>query len=211
VVVTVADDDLGVGSDTLTVTVLGAQDLKQGTIELLTPYEDESKRIKKAIKEIEESLEADLWLDEVHLDAKHGHRVFSEERHAVKELVHLLKGNHGKGDDVSEEALAAAQAAIENLVNADRVLALSLLNETTGAVALNPKQQGKVDNEMAKAWEEFAKGDAERDEGKSDKAIQHYRKAWEHAGHAAKEAAKAPHGNGDEDDDDDKGKGKDRK
>ena len=34
------------------------------------------------------------------------------------------------------------------------------------------------------------KGDEERAKGKFDKAINHYEKAWMHAGNAAKQAAK---------------------
>jgi len=52
----------------------------------------EPKRIAKAIKEIDQSLDSKYWIDATHLYCKHGHRVFSEERHAVKELMHLLKG-----------------------------------------------------------------------------------------------------------------------
>ena len=128
------------------------------------------------------------WIDDLHLDSKHGHRVFSEERHAVKELMHLLKG--GKKNQVSDEALAAARMGIDDLVQADRILSLTLLSETEDLAAVDPSRQEKVDKELAKAQEEFDKGDAKRDAGKPDKAIQHYGKAWERTQHAVKEAAK---------------------
>jgi hypothetical protein len=171
-----------------------ARDLKEGVRNNLLAYKGESKRFKKAIKEIEQSLTPKYWIDDLYLDSKHGHRVFSEGRHAVKELMHLLKG--GKKDHVSDEALAAARMGIDDLVQADRILSLTLLSETEDLAAVDPSRQEKVDKAIAKAQEEFDKGDARRDAGKPDKAIQHYRKAWERTQHAVKEAAK------------DKGKGK---
>ena len=294
VTVTVTDDDVGVGTDSLTVKVLGPIDLKTRTVEGLSEYSDESKRIEKAIKEINNSLDPELWDGTIRVDSKDGHKVFSRERHAVKELMHLLKGipddakcdgierielrytgagpvdidvflkkellasftgvsndelieilatletggklhseirlvvdgvevekihtscskpieigdvhgeftiedldktwgeSKGKGKDslVSDEALAQAETAIPVLVIADRLLAQTLLNDLAGLTAIDPDNQEKVDQELQKALDELAKGDADRDAGKPDKAIQHYRKAWEHAGHAAKEAAK---------------------
>lgn len=73
---------------------------------------------------------------------------------------------------------------------ADRILAATLLDEASSAAVVDPERQEKVDKELAKAQEELDKGDAERGGGKFGKAIDHYEKAWEHAGHAGKEAAK---------------------
>jgi len=287
-----ATDDCGNSSqDSTTVTIQGPQEIKANANTCLSNYIDESKRFGKAIKEIAQSLNPKYWLDVSHLDCKHGHRVFSEERHAVKELMHLLKGtpadgkcdgialieleylgagtvdvevylkkdllgtftvsegetfvveateatkgelhseitlivngeeaakihtscskeieigdvqgdfeitdleklykeSKGKKDQVSAEALACAQESIEKLVRADRILAETLLIEAEGTAVVNPKNQKKVDKELAKSNEELAKGDADRDAGKFDKAIQHYKKAWEHSCHAIKEATK---------------------
>ena len=46
-------------------------------------------------------------------------------------------------------------------------------------VVADPDRQDKVDKEMAKTYKELAKGNADRDAGKFDKAINHYTKAWE--------------------------------
>ena len=73
--VTVTDDDLDEGIGALTITVLGLRDLKLGVIADLLPFEGESKRIKKAINEIEKSLDPELWVDEIHMDPKHGNKV----------------------------------------------------------------------------------------------------------------------------------------
>jgi hypothetical protein len=109
----------------------------------------------------------------------------------IQLLEKLFKEDKGKKDEVSAEALACAESAIERLVRADRILAETLMIDAAGVTVVDPNNQDKVDRELAKASEELLKGDAERDAGKFDKAIQRYRKAWEHACHAIKEAAKA--------------------
>ncbi len=186
--VCVTDDDGGRGCDTLTVEVMvrPPQNLKRWAIDKLQPYSEESKRIEKAIREIEDSLDPELWLDEDHLEPQHGHKVFSNERHAVIELMHLLDGE-GDGEP-SEDALTAAQEVIEILVRADRTLAETMLEEVDGIIAVDPKRQDQVDAEVERAKAEFEVGDTEREVGNYEKAIQHYRKAWEHAW-AAKEMA----------------------
>ena len=121
--VCVTDNDGASTCDTLEVTVLGPIDLKEGTIEQLSMYTAESDRFEKAIKEIQQSLESDLWMDLIHLDDKEGHEVSSEERQAVKELMEALeKSDKDSGKDkhvLSDEARIAAQMAIETLVHDD--------------------------------------------------------------------------------------------
>jgi hypothetical protein len=133
----------------------------------------------------------------------------------ITDLVKLPKSkkdDHDDDDDhedrVSDEARLWAQKGIDDLVHADRVLSLTVLEETGGLIAVNPSRQHKVDAELAKAGDEFEKGDAGREAGKPDKAIQHYRKAWEHAQHAVKEAAN--HKDKDRHRDEDKHKNKDK-
>lgn len=176
---------------------IAARGLKESSLEILLPYEKESKRIKKAIKEIGKSLDDDLWIDGSHLDAKHGHKVFDRERHAVKELLHLLEqdGDQGKKsdqDEVSAAALASAESAVERLLAVDRLLAQTAIGSVGPAV--DAHRQDKVDKEIAKALEALDKGDEEAGFGKADKAINHYKNAWKHATHAAKEAAKDSQG-----------------
>ena len=79
--------------------------------------------------------------------------------------------------------------AIEQLVESDWVLAQTALNDVDGLTAANPRRQGQVDREIAKAATAIADGNAARAVGKFDKAIDHYKRAWKHAGLAAKHAA----------------------
>ena len=150
-------------------------------------------------------MDDDLWIDGSHLDAKHGHKVFDRERHAIKELLHLLEqdGDQGKKsdkDEVSAAALASAESAVERLLAADRLLAQTAIGSVGPAV--DAHRQDKVDKEIAKALEALDKGDEEAGFGKADKAINHYKNAWKHATHAAKEAAKEPKTGGDHGSDD---------
>jgi hypothetical protein len=94
------------------------------------------------------------------------------------------------GRQVSQEARETAQTAIDDLVTADRFLAQVVLDETVGLVAINLARQARVDEELKRAADELVKGDADRDGLKPDKAIQRYRKSWEHTVRAVMEAAK---------------------
>ena len=90
----------------------------------------------------------------------------------------------GKKDQISDEALACADLAIEKLVRVDRILAETFILDAEATEVLD--NQDKVDKEITKAYEELDKGDAEDDAGKFNKAIHHYKNAWEHARHAMK-------------------------
>ena len=68
-------------------------------LDALKPTGDKKldKRINKIIRHIEKSLEPKRWLDDTHLDPKHGKKVFYEEKKAVKYVKKLCKGEKCKG------------------------------------------------------------------------------------------------------------------
>ena len=77
-------------------TVIGAMDLKEQAVTELEAAKTGDKKIDKeidnAIEYIQKkSLEDELWVDELHLDEKHGKKVFDEEKKAVKHLTKLCK------------------------------------------------------------------------------------------------------------------------
>ena len=195
---TAADAAGNEGEDTFAVTVLAPRLTKLEVLASLQPFEAESKRIKKAIDAIEKSLEAKRWLDDTHLTKKHGHKVFNDEKKAVKELAKALDK-----DALSPAAAAAAAEAIDRLVQLDRVLAEIAIAQALAAPVLDPDNLDDVAEEIAKAQSELAKGDADLAAGKPDKAINHYKKAWEKAQKAICEAAEPPDDDDDDDDDDD--------
>jgi len=64
----------------------------------LTPQsEDMEKRIKKAKKHLEKSLDPRLWLGQTHLVPDRGKKVFYEEKKALKEIEKLCQGEKCKG------------------------------------------------------------------------------------------------------------------
>lgn len=149
----------------------------------------DQKDIDEAIKHIGKSLQDSLWLDASHLDPNHGHKVFDEDKKAVKQLMKITE-EKGKHEDTA--IVDEVKAAIEKLTKADEQLVIVTINDAKNAAVQYPKNEGKVDKEIAKAEEELAKAAEEISKGNPDKAIDHYKKAWEHAQHAIEHAQKLP-------------------
>jgi hypothetical protein len=123
----------------------------------------DGKKLDEAIKHLTKSLDDKLWVDETQLQAKHGEKVFNEEKDAVVKLLELLKDKKSTIPD------AKLQGFIDRLVGADKALAQA---------AVDAAPSGK---EKDKAMEELLKGDARALDGKFVDAIEHYRNAWKHA------------------------------
>ena len=134
------------------------------------------KRIEKALKHLEKSLDPKLWETDSTLTKK-GKKVFDEEKKAIKHLQKLIKDKK-VADDVKD----VCENVIDELLTADKLLAETALNEAKEYEG-NKK---KVDKEIEKSEKEFEKATKELEKGKPDKAIDHYKKAWEHAQHAMK-------------------------
>lgn len=128
-------------------------------------------KLDKVINHIEKSLNPDLWIVDEHLDSKHGHKVFNEEKKAVKKLMKLMDR-----EDTPQPVKDVYQSAIDNLIEADDILSHAVYDEAQ-VYADDPK----VDKELKKCEKEFEKVDEELAKGHYDKAIAHYKKAWKHA------------------------------
>ena len=174
---TVTDSYMGL--DALVLTSSGPKALKQNAIAELSAHAGESKHIDEAIKHLDKSLDEKLWVDGTQLVAKHGAKVFNEEKKTVKELMHLLKK-----DNTSEEVKGVCQSVIDKLIEADDLLAHAAYEEASLYTG-NPK----VDKELEKCDKEFEKVQKELDHTKKDgtpnpkydNAIKHYKNAWKHA------------------------------
>ena len=134
--------------------------------------------IEKALKHLGKSLNPDLWTDATHPEAKHGHKVFEEEKKAVKSLMKVVK----KGGACVEDA----EAAIGLMIDVDYMLADTALAEAEELCDDNNK---KCQKEIAKVIKEMGKSASEIGKDKADHAIDHYKHAWEHALKAMKKAA----------------------
>lgn len=117
------------------------------------------------------SLNPAYWESDSTLTKK-GKKVFDEEKKAVNDLEKVISG--------SGPAASAAQAATDAMIAADRVLAQEAINQAVAG--------GGDQKEIDKANEEMGKAQAELDKGKPDKAIDHFKKAWEHGLKALKKA-----------------------
>jgi len=137
------------------------QQVNLDLLALLPTGDDKTdKSINKAVDSINKSLNPTYWVDGNQLSSG-GKKVFDEEKKAVKQLM-KIKAGPAEVDD-----------AIATLVAIDGSLAQIALDEAIAGSG-DPSYISKAESEMAKADDEIAKG-------KFDKAIDHYKKAWENA------------------------------
>jgi tetratricopeptide (TPR) repeat protein len=123
------------------------------------------KKLDEAIYQLQKSLDPALWVDDSHLQPKHGSKVFDRERQGVKKLQDLI---NDKNNDIPEDTLLGF---IRCFTGVDRQLAETAIEEAPG-LGVKPKK-------IEKARQELAKGDAEAAKGHYDHAIDHYKHAWE--------------------------------
>jgi len=83
----------------------------------------------------------------------------------------------GMGDYIDEAVLAQLLSIADTFVAIDRELKDTAMSY---AADLGPGNE-KYDKHLEKAMKEAQKGDDKRDDGKLNKAIHHYEKAWKHA------------------------------
>ena len=133
------------------------------------------KKIDKAIKYLEKSLDDKFWTDNGELvDDKKSKKIFDKEKKSVKILMKIIKkGNSGIDSELTDIILL--------LVGIDRDLALNAINLVSDEV------QDKDKKQLVKAEKALEKGDKQTSKGKYDKAIDKYKKAWKHAQKAIKQ------------------------
>ncbi len=200
---TATDDSGNSTTGSMTVTVQGPTEIKENSKSCLSDHVDESERFGEAIKMINRSLNDKYWMDATHLYCKNGEQVFEHEADAVRQLMLLInKGGSNTivagarrfggfmlsgGEEISDEALACADLAVEKLVRVDRILAETFIFEAKNVPVLRKKE--RVAEEIADAHEDLDKGDDYRGAAKFDRAIHSYKKAWDHACDAVQHAA----------------------
>jgi hypothetical protein len=135
--------------------------------------------IEMAIADVEESLEEGYWVGRKRLDPQFGHKVFDAEKSAA---VKLLKAMDYRGfpGGLTDDLMAA----LDVLVDTDKLLALTAVGDAIAA--------GCDPDELEKAEEEMAEGEAQRDDGKHHLAIDHFKRAWEYGMMAMKKCGDGP-------------------
>ena len=192
----------------LTVLPRLAADLKREAIERVTALKTVAfargdKHLLHELEEVERHVSKSLghnWIDDTHLDPRQGARAFVEERKAVAHLVQVRQVGvvvtecHLKEKlwtPAERTSLNAECDAIANLlVKADEMLARFALSDALEMPVKNPKHEKHVQHEIETSQEELAKAYKEWDEHGYDHAIDHFKKAWEHAQHVIKDAGK---------------------
>jgi hypothetical protein len=126
-------------------------------------------RLDAAIGWLEQSLRDEYWSDENSLHPVQGEFVFNRDRKVVAvNLMAII--------DADDGLAAEAQLALNALLAADRYLAQTLLDEATAA--------GGDPVYLERAQGHLDEGDAFAQDGRADKAIASYGKAWEDARNA---------------------------
>jgi parallel beta-helix repeat protein len=141
------------------------------------------KEIDRAIDHIQKSLNQDpknpdeswkkypLWDDDTHLDPKQGHKVFNEIKKVVKELMQLIEN-----DESPQPVADTCQVVIDKLI-----VAVDIISRTAYEDAQDYSSNKKVDRELEKCEMELIKSEKNLTEHNFDKAVDHYKKTWEHA------------------------------
>lgn len=126
--------------------------------------------LKQAIRNIEKSLNAAYWIDDIHLDARDGDKVFEYEKLAANDLKSLARGGN-----LPPEIKDLASRVQGRLLEADRRLAATAIREA--------KEQGGRPEYLSKADEAYAKAQYELIQKAPDitQAFEQYKKAWEYA------------------------------
>ncbi|MFX0207360.1 MAG: PKD domain-containing protein [Candidatus Hodarchaeota archaeon] len=217
VTLTVTDDDGGIGSDTLTITVLGPRDLKEAALADLESIDVDCKYIEKKInciiKHLEFSLNEKYWDDKTHLNSRYGILVFWHEYCAVRSLERLIKMANNKipglerkikfwqakGHDTTclelelqylNAIIPICESAIVKLVEADEIITKVILSDAEKTPVKNPKFQKKVDRELVKADKYLMKAMEKAENGEYSKAIFYYTLSWKYSQRAIKWANK---------------------
>jgi PKD repeat protein len=221
ITLTVEDDDGGVGTASVALTVWGPLDLKTSVVSDLDALKTGEwwvdKRLDRVIWYIERSMNEKFWDDETHLDAWYGWRVFFYEflaeihleirsklyNHLIPMLENWIVCLQAKGYDTTwlDEKLTRMQAlvpvfetALFKLAKADELLARVAIMDAESAPVQNPKWQAKVDCYLAKATKHMTKAADRLEDGRFASAIWHYKIAWMSAQQAMKWANKTGSG-----------------
>lgn len=185
--VTATDASGNEGSDSVIVEVLGPAGIKEEAVSELEAIDPSSRRVDRVINKviglIDKSLGDRYWVDDLHLDAKRGGKVFMYESLAVGKMKHHIKHWEKRGPtEEQEQAIGVFEAVIPKLVKADKLLAETAIDEATDAEdPWNPRKLRAYDRFLAKADKAFQKALGYMDKERPGRAIISFKQAWKFA------------------------------
>lgn len=130
-------------------------------------------KIDKTIECIKNSMKADLWLDEIHLDPKHGFKVFDYEKSAVV-FLHVLVNDR----DTPEVVKEVFMEAVDQLVLAGGILSYVPYEDAQVIPNQVKSSKSSTDKNLEMCLNEFQAADLAYDSGSYFKIFDHYKNAW---------------------------------
>ena len=147
------------------------RDLKQDAIVKLTPHINDADAIQLAINLLNDSLGEWRWIDDFHLEGDGGSGVFVTEKQAVLELQEEILVN---GGILPPDLIVSANEAMDDMAEADRILADTKLQEVQAGPAGGPD----IQELLAEAQQSYDSGITEQGGGDPAVAIQHFQDSW---------------------------------
>ncbi len=159
------------GASLLALMLTGCRSYKQDATSLLTDAltsytwaKSDTNHIKKAISRISDEIEDDYWIDDTHLTAEGGKRVFDIDVKAVKELVKVDAGDRTVIND-----------AIGDITQGDLGVSGTLVQDAENDVNADPNEVALAETAWENAFSAYGSSDYFGIIGYSEQAWNH---AW---------------------------------
>lgn len=149
------------------------------------------KKINGVIKDINKSLQDDLWQDKTYLDSKKGRRVFTYEMAAVTKMkLYLYLSEHSNYHKLPDNVVFAFEQAMKDLVAVDKILAEVILDDAKNTPVNNPNYQARFDRMIAEAERNMKQADQYSANNNPARAILKYGFSWYYSQKAIKIAGR---------------------
>jgi len=127
--------------------------------------EEAIEEIDKAIERINESLDPELWntplgvIDPFRLNPEEGDEVFGEEKHAAQDIFDSID----EGEINNTTIIAELLRVVNNLVTADRLLAVLAIDDARANPNADPEEIAEAEESLAEGDQLIADAEAETD------------------------------------------------
>ncbi len=146
------------------------------------------KELVKAENLLEQAMDPQYWLDDVHLDPSTGDKAFNLMQSAAREFENVIAS--AQSGKVAASAGLQAASELSDLINQALVVSRTYYLENVGLVALKSKYQKSVDTNLGQASADLDQGAAATATGDGNTAMSAYADSWDQTGNAIQQAAK---------------------